>query len=452
MKSRRSLVALVAALSVGLAVPSASDALTIGEGNVFSSPGVAVDAAGTAYIAWRGPESGVGSLQFCRLPRGATACDIRHAIAAPGDTVSRAFVTVSGSRVTVLQYRYGAGDGMYRFTSVDGGVSFGPGEAVGSVPFSEAVVGPGDTLSGVTNAESIGEAFQNVPLTGSSGPATYAMLSADHPYNGAVGLIDAATPLAVFTDGSDAAQFRRYDGTGSLNDVANWTPPADLGVARYPKLAGGPSGLLLLATSPDGSVFARKWNGVTFGPPVSIGAGADPATLHASQDAAGRFHVIFVRSDAEGLHLIHAVSDDGVTWRSGTVTTQSAATDGGLSATRIAIAPDHVGVAVWNAGFKEIRVAAIGPDAPGPPQTKIGKAPKKTTFKPKARFTFTSTKPGSTFECKVDKQKFSACKSPKKVKVKPGKHVFQVRGVDAAGVADASPARVKWKVLKHTRR
>jgi hypothetical protein len=445
---RQRLIVLVVGLSAILVVPSASEALTIGAGNVFSSPGLAVDASGTAYIAWRGPESGAGSLQFCRLPRGALACDIRSAIAAPGDTVSRAFVVVSGSRVIVLQYRYGGVSGMYAFTSADGGASFSPGRVVGSVPFFEAVPGPGDTLSGVTNAESAGAAFQNVPLDGSANnPATYATLSPDHPYNGAIGLIDAATPLAVSTNGSDAGQFRYYTGTGDLNDVAHWTPPSDLGLARYPKLAGGPSGLFLIATAADNAVFARKWNGATFGAPVTIAAGADAPTLSTFQDAAGRLHAIFVRGDADGLHLIHAVSDDGTSWRSGTVVTQTAA-EGGFSATRIATAPDHVGVAVWNAAFGEIRVAAVGPDAPGPPETKIGSAPKKKSLERKAKFTFTSTKPGSSFECKLDKRAFSPCTSPKKVKVKPGKHVFQVRGVDAAGVADASPARFKWRVLK----
>jgi hypothetical protein len=410
-----------------------------------------MDAAGTAYIAWRGPESGAGSLQFCRLPRGATTCDIRSATDAPGDTVSRAFVTVSGTRVVVAQYRYGAASGMYLFTSVDGGANFGPGQIVGSLPFFEAVQGPGDTFSGVTNAESVGEAFQNVPLSGGA-TAGYATLSADHPYNGAVGLIDASTPLAVFTNGSDAAQFRYYDGAGSINDVTNWTPPVDVGLARYPKLAGGPTGLFLFATTADNTVFVRKWTGANFGEPVTVAGGADPSTLHAVQDAAGRLHLTFVRGDADGLHLIHAVSDDGATWRSGSVVTQSVAADGGISAPRIATAPDHVGVVVWNAGFKDIRVAAVGPDAPITPQTKITKGPGKKLKTTKARikvtFKFGSDEAGSSFDCKLDKKPFKPCSSPLKYKVKPGKHTFSVRATDDAGNADATPAKKKFKVIR----
>ena len=69
-----------------LAAPAgAATSLTIGTGH---KPGVAVDPAGTAYIVWYGPESNTTSLNFCRLPRGAGACDVRTTIAAPGTTLS----------------------------------------------------------------------------------------------------------------------------------------------------------------------------------------------------------------------------------------------------------------------------------------------------------------------------------------------------------------------------
>jgi hypothetical protein len=288
--ARRIALATAVAALAAAAAPAGAGAVTIGPGNVFSAPGVAVDAAGTAYIAWRGPESGLGSLQFCRLPRGASACDVRQAIAAPGDTVTRAFVVVSGARVVVLQYRYGVEVGMYSFTSADRGATFGPAVKVGTIPFSEAVPGPGDTLSGVTNAASIGGAFQNVPLPGGAADAYAALWGTDLPYNGAVGLVDAATPLAIFGTGSDVAQFRRYVGTGALNDAASWSAPGDLGIARYPKLAGGPTGLALLASNAasPATLYARKFNGTAFGAPATITTGFDPPSLHAFQDAAGR--------------------------------------------------------------------------------------------------------------------------------------------------------------------
>lgn len=370
--------------------------LSLGAG---SRPGLAIDAAGTAYVAWSGPEN-PASLQYCRLPRGATVCASRHAIAVPEATTSgsRPFVTVNGTRVIVVQYRYPITGtsvaGVYRFTSSDRGATFGAGDLVGSVPFEEGAVGPGDTFSGVpVNGEM---SFQNVVLAGTpSSVSDRALLSTTHQNLAAVGLIDASTPLAVFTDDVNA-QERHYVGSGSINDIANWTAPVDIGVASYPKLAGGPSGLFLLAGNGGTSLFVRKWNGSAFGAPVGIGPGSTPSK-HLFQDAAGRLHAVFQRDSANPLQIIHAVSDDGVHWRSGTVLTQEIATNGGIEDLRVAIAPDHVGVVVWHAGLGagDIRVAPVGPDAPVDVSfansTKSLRVSKVGTFK----YSFVVTAPGS---------------------------------------------------------
>jgi hypothetical protein len=358
-------IPLAAFLAACLVAPPSAGAFAVGPG---AQPGVAVDAAGTAYIAWHGAGN-PATLEFCRLPRGANACESRHSIAAPGNTISRAFVVVSGARVVVVQHRYG-GDvpsfrRLYAFTSTDRGDTFGAGQIVGSVDFNEAVAGPGDTLSGVPNADQIGGAFQNVPLDGSAGsPDIYAQLwGGDHPYNGTVGLVDAATPLVAFQDGSGNTQFRRYAGSGSVNDAGNWTPPIDIGVIGTPKLAGGPTGLFLLGTTGafPYSAFVRKWNGTTFDAPVTVAKDIE-APVHLFEDAGGRLHAVFSRGRGP-ISLVHAVSDDGSVWRSETVVTQS---DGGVGDSRIATAPDHIGVIVWTAGVgaSEVRVEQVGAKKP----------------------------------------------------------------------------------------
>jgi DNA-binding beta-propeller fold protein YncE len=84
-----------------------------------------------------------------------------------------------------------------------------------------------------------------------------------------------------------------------------------------------------------------------------------------------------------------------------------------------------------------------------PPQTTIDKGPKKKSRKKKAKFSFSSSEPGSTFECKFDKKAFASCTPPTKLKkLKPKKHKFQVRATDAAGNVDQSPAVKKFKVLR----
>jgi hypothetical protein len=367
MRPVRSPALAIACVIAGLllAAPagaSAATSLTIGTGH---RPGVAVDAAGTAYIAWYGPESNTTSLNFCRLPRGAGACDVRTTIAAPGTTLSRPFVTVDGATVRVVSYRYGLTgvrfDQIWEFTSADGGATFDAGHPVGIAPFDEGVRGPGDTLTVATNAESTGLAVQNVPLDGSDAGESQAILSADHPYNGTVGLAG-PTMVAVFADASSNAQVRTS--AGALNDAASWTPPVDIGYADYPRLAGGPSGLFLLSGNPANALTVRKWTGSTFGPAVKIADAADDAQAHLTQDAAGRLHAVFAHNTGPGLELDYASSDNGSSWQSGPLLTQTKATQsvGGL---RAAVAPDHLGVAAWETSSdasSEIRVVGMGPE------------------------------------------------------------------------------------------
>ncbi len=81
-----------------------------------------------------------------------------------------------------------------------------------------------------------------------------------------------------------------------------------------------------------------------------------------------------------------------------------------------------------------------------PPQTKIARHPRKKTATHTAKFAFSSDQAGSSFQCKLDKGSFKSCRSPFKHKVKRGRHSFQVRAVNSAGVADPTPAKFSWKV------
>lgn len=83
------------------------------------------------------------------------------------------------------------------------------------------------------------------------------------------------------------------------------------------------------------------------------------------------------------------------------------------------------------------------------PETTITKGPKSKTKKKAAEFEFSSSVPGSTFECKLDDNiGFADCTSPLDVKVGKGKHTFQVRAIAPGGVVDPTPATADWKVKK----
>lgn len=91
------------------------------------------------------------------------------------------------------------------------------------------------------------------------------------------------------------------------------------------------------------------------------------------------------------------------------------------------------------------------PPPPSAPDTVISSHPSKkiktTKKKVKVKFTFSSPAAGATFQCKLDKAAFAPCTSPKRYKVKPGKHKFSVEALKA-GLTDPTPATFKFKVVR----
>jgi Tol biopolymer transport system component len=115
--------------------------------------------------------------------------------------------------------------------------------------------------------------------------------------------------------------------------------------------------------------------------------------------------------------------------------------------------PLDTGAATFPSDFDWAPAQAV-PPGPGPtpdttaPGTSFKKKPKNRIKTAKATYKFTSTEPGSTFSCRLDKGKFKACRSPRKLKhLKPGKHTFQVLATDAAGNADSTPAKDSFRVV-----
>jgi hypothetical protein len=92
-----------------------------------------------------------------------------------------------------------------------------------------------------------------------------------------------------------------------------------------------------------------------------------------------------------------------------------------------------------------------GPDTTAP-ETTIDSGPKRKTKRRRARLEFSSSEPGSSFECSLDRKPFAACASPLKLKAKRRKHRFEVRAIDTAGNVDQTPASRKWKVRKRNQR
>lgn len=81
-----------------------------------------------------------------------------------------------------------------------------------------------------------------------------------------------------------------------------------------------------------------------------------------------------------------------------------------------------------------------------PPDTTILSGPSDPSSSGAAAFTFESSEPGSTFECKVDAGSFSTCTTPASYSLADGTHTFTVRALDAAGNVDLGGATRTWRI------
>jgi hypothetical protein len=61
-------------------------------------------------------------------------------------------------------------------------------------------------------------------------------------------------------------------------------------------------------------------------------------------------------------------------------------------------------------------------------------------------FRFAASEPEAGFHCKLDGQPWRVCRSPRVYRVLPGRHVFRVFAIDAAGNRDRSPAIFGFRV------
>ncbi|MBA3415205.1 MAG: Ig-like domain-containing protein, partial [Chloroflexia bacterium] len=81
-----------------------------------------------------------------------------------------------------------------------------------------------------------------------------------------------------------------------------------------------------------------------------------------------------------------------------------------------------------------------------PPETTIERQPGKRTANAETDFAYASSEEGSSFECKLDGERFQPCAADGHTyrAVRDGKHAFAVRAVDAAGNTDPTPATYAW--------
>lgn len=103
----------------------------------------------------------------------------------------------------------------------------------------------------------------------------------------------------------------------------------------------------------------------------------------------------------------------------------------------LAIDAEHV---YWTSG-------PVGPDR-APPQTTITKGAPDRLAGHRVKFRFASSEPDSSFRCRLDAKPYRPCTSPRRVRhLGHGRHRFKVIATDAAGNADPSAAKDRFRVV-----
>ena len=327
-----------------------------------AKPTIAVDASGTAHIAWNLNNPGVAddTIVYCQVPRGKRACAGRQTLAAPLDATSPPYVLLTGEgKVLIVSSRCCTGVSgypTYLFTSVDGGATFSPPIQIGNNEASgDAELGPGEfSVSTISDVTTGGVTFQSDPLSGPS-PEHVANLG-EQPgtlgadYFGTIAFVDPLTPIVAMDD-LDTVYFRRFGGGTAYNEVGAWGPQVAVGPGDGPQLAGLPSGkkgvhLLYRAGTPGKfRLVASRYNGTSFGKAVSVSETGDPIFHFFFMDPSGRLQAVWVNNDENSLR--HAVRPSGKGWgRPETLVGKGRADN--VFDTRAAAAKDGGGFAVWD--------------------------------------------------------------------------------------------------------
>ncbi|HEX5922584.1 MAG TPA: hypothetical protein VFY45_02050 [Baekduia sp.] len=287
------------------------------------NPGVAVDAAGTAYIGWKVnvyADQG-DAVQLCGLPAGARRCATLATIPFPGAgyNLGRVSVLLPGApgvvQVTVgrdLGPRYS----QYVATSGDGGVTFGAPVAFGSGFGIENDVLPDGRI--VSDGNGAGN------LSGAAYAPNGSQAAIDR-----TSLDDRGQFPDIAVQGADAYIAGSAAGPSAVVRLpagANWADPAawqhlpDVN-GEQPELAPGPLGPVALLEPPPfskrGELFAQRWTGARWTAPVDVG-GASYNSSFALAGSGTRLTGIWAVNRPGSPYVLDMVTsaDGGTLWSS----------------------------------------------------------------------------------------------------------------------------------------
>jgi len=316
------------------------------------SVGMAVDAQGTAHIAYNDENrSGVGEpLMYCAWPKTAKTCTPRPILVDNASPLGQPPLIQTGpapGQLTIVSSR----DNIDVIRSADGGATWSAPASIGTGRWFEGAFGPNGQLA--LSFPNLGYVeFYERSLAGTAADTATADLNHGHSVNSVTGF-SGNVPVLVSGGTTIRTAVSSWSGQGDIHDPATWLGPFNVAPASYFDLAGGRSGLWLAyqqsTRTADDRVYARRLNPRThrFGPRHAIPAGrlglSPVIELGIGQGADGRMAIAWFNTVRDRIEV--SASKTGSHWSRPRVLATGVTLPGSI---RVGLGPDGRGLVVWD--------------------------------------------------------------------------------------------------------
>src|SRR4051794_7023663 len=238
MSSRTWSLLLACLAAVAFASPAqAVSRYRIGRGE---APGVAIDAAGVAHIAFNAEYvNGVGQpVMYCAVPKGARKCTPRP-ILSDGDSAlaQPALVSLGPAPGELWVTSVREENRIVYVHSLDNGATWSPAVQIGEGRYFDGAFGPGGQI-----AFAFREEFRLRSLTTPPDDSAMTPINEKWPQGNSVVGWFKNRPVVVTGGANPGFAVSSWSGTGDVHDPATWFGPYKIGSSNYFALAGGRAG------------------------------------------------------------------------------------------------------------------------------------------------------------------------------------------------------------------
>ena len=258
---------------------------------------------------------------------------------------------------------------------------------------------------------------------------------------------DRSGDYEIYTMTSTGTNVEALTNNSSNESEASWSPDGTRIAFETDRDDGAESEIYVMNATGGGQT--RLTNGGQEYDPEWSPSG-DRIVFHSERDEDGELHLFVIDPDGtDEARLTNGTwKDSSVAWSpDATTLVFSSSRSGNGDVYVMDPTPNETGLVKLTDTLREEVEPDWQPIVPAGPDTSILSGPKARTAKRTAKFTFSSTVEGSTFECRLDGKPFGACTSPKSYRnLKVRKHSFEVRAIDPNGDPDPFPAKRAWKV------